>query len=156
MAAATASSRALRHAHGAQQRRHDDAAFTRAASASIIFCRCRIYMRRPLAKLLGHNTNRFSLLHEPVLQPPHAFLPGTLGSRVPRYVLRDHPAHGVELPLQPDKLALELVSAVEGENLLVDLEWKVGESSVTLELCMRRYRARWGVLPKRGDFAGLR
>lgn len=105
---------------------------------------------------MGHNANRFSLLHEPMLQPPHAFLPGTLGSRVPRYVLRDDAAHGVELPLQPRKLALELVSAVKGENLLVDLEWKVGESSVTLELCMRRYRARWGVLPKRGDFAGLR
>jgi hypothetical protein len=36
-------------------------------------------------------------------------------------VLHDQPAHGVELPLQPGKLALELVSAVEGENLLVDL-----------------------------------
>jgi hypothetical protein len=74
-----------------------------------------------LKKSLGHNTNRFSLLHEPVLQPPHAFLPGRLGSRVPRYVMHDHRAHGVELPLQPGKLALELVLAVEGENLLVDL-----------------------------------
>ena len=70
--------------------------------------------------------NRFSLLHELVLQPSHAFVAGRLGSRVPRYVIRDDAAHGVQLSMQPGKLAFELVSRIEWENLFVDLEWKAG------------------------------